>query len=134
MGQKDFQQCMIIKKLLETTAIPAKLHICPTLRETDGLAMSSRNMRLTPEEREKAPQINRTLRYMKENLKRLSFEDIKRNAWKQLEDAGFQPDYIEIANADNLQLLDKPLQEGQMVMLIAAKLGEIRLIDNMVTD
>jgi pantoate--beta-alanine ligase len=134
MGQKDFQQCMIIKKLLEITAIPAKLHICPTLRETDGLAMSSRNMRLTPEEREKAPQMSRTLRYMKENLKRLSFEDIKRNAWKQLEDAGFQPEYIEIANADNLQLLDKPLQEGRRVMLIAAKLGEIRLIDNMVTD
>ena len=134
MGQKDFQQCMIIRKLLEITAIPAKLHICPTLRETDGLAMSSRNMRLTPEERQKAPQISRTLRYMEENLKRLSFEDIKRNAWRQLEDAGFQPDYIEIANADNLQLLDKPLQEGRMVMLIAAKLGEIRLIDNMMTD
>ena len=134
MGQKDFQQCMIIRKLLEITAIPAKLHICPTLRETDGLAMSSRNMRLTPEERQKAPQISRTLRYMEENLKRLSFEDIKRNAWRQLEDAGFQPDYIEIANADNLQLLDKPLPEGRMVMLIAAKLGEIRLIDNMVTD
>jgi pantoate--beta-alanine ligase len=96
--------------------------------------MSSRNMRLTLEEREKAPQISRTLRYMKENLKQLPFEDIKRNARKQLEDAGFQPDYIEIADANDLRLLEKPLAEGPMVILIAAKLGEIRLIDNMVTD
>lgn len=134
MGQKDFQQCMIIKKLLEITGFPAKLHICATLRETDGLAMSSRNMRLTPEQRAIAPQISRTLLYIKENLYKLPFADIKRNAHKQLEDAGFQPDYVEIADANTLQLLEKPLPEGPMVMLIAAKLGEIRLIDNMVTN
>ncbi|WP_346320659.1 pantoate--beta-alanine ligase [Chitinophaga sp. YIM B06452] len=133
MGQKDFQQCMIIKKLLEITGIPAKLHIIPTLRETDGLAMSSRNMRLSPSERQTAIQISRTLLYMKENIKQLPFDIIKQNAWKQLEDAGFQPDYIEIADAENLQLLKEPLPSGQMVMLIAAKLGEVRLIDNMVT-
>ncbi|RPD38136.1 pantoate--beta-alanine ligase [Chitinophaga barathri] len=133
MGQKDFQQCMIIKRLLEITGIPAKLHICPTLRETDGLAMSSRNMRLSPSERQTAAQISRTLLYIKENVKQLPFPEIKQNAWKQLQDAGFQPDYVEIANADDLQLLDKPLPSGQMVMLIAAKLGEIRLIDNMLT-
>lgn len=133
MGQKDFQQCMIIKKLLEITGIPAKLHIIPTLRETDGLAMSSRNMRLSPAERQTATQISRTLLYMKENIKQLPFDAIKQNAWKQLEEAGFQPDYIEIAGAENLQLLKEPLPSGQMVMLIAAKLGEVRLIDNMVT-
>ena len=51
-----------------------------------------------------------------------------------MQDAGFQPDYVEIADADNLQLLNEPLPSGRMVMLIAAKLGEVRLIDNMVTD
>ncbi len=134
MGQKDFQQCMIIKKLLGITGIPAKLHIIPTLRETDGLAMSSRNMRLSPAERQTAVQVSRTLLYMKENIKRLPFDTIRQQAWKQLQDAGFQPDYVEIADADNLQLLNEPLPSGRMVMLIAAKLGEVRLIDNMVTD
>ncbi|MGN7723899.1 pantoate--beta-alanine ligase [Chitinophaga sp. 22620] len=134
MGQKDFQQCMIIKRLLEITGIPAKLHIIPTLRETDGLAMSSRNMRLSPSERQTAVQVSRTLLYMKENIKQLPFDTIKKNAWKQLQDAGFQPDYVEIADAENLQLLQSPLPSGRMVMLIAAKLGEVRLIDNMITE
>jgi pantoate--beta-alanine ligase len=131
MGQKDFQQCMIIKRLLEITEIPSKLHICPTLRENDGLAMSSRNMRLSQTERQTATQISRTLTYMKAHLRQLPFNILKQNAHKQLQDAGFQPDYIEIADTDNLQLLDKPINK-EMVMLIAAKLGEIRLIDNMI--
>jgi pantoate--beta-alanine ligase len=134
MGQKDFQQCMIIKRLLEITGIPAKLHIIPTLRETDGLAMSSRNMRLSPAERQTAVQVSRTLLYMKENIKQLPFGIIKKNAWKQLQDAGFQPDYVEIADAENLRLLQSPLPSGRMVLLIAAKLGEVRLIDNMITE
>ncbi len=131
MGQKDFQQCMIIKRLLEITEIPSKLHICPTLRENDGLAMSSRNMRLNQTERQTATQISRTLTYMKEHIRQIPFDILKQNAHKQLQDAGFQPDYVEIADTDNLQLLDKPINK-EMVMLIAAKLGEIRLIDNMI--
>jgi pantoate--beta-alanine ligase len=131
MGQKDFQQCMIIKKLLEITAIPSKLHICPTLRENDGLAMSSRNMRLNQTERQTATQISRTLTWMKENIQQLPFPVLKEKAGNQLQDTGFQIDYVEIANADNLQLLSAPIQTD-MVMLIAAKLGEIRLIDNMI--
>lgn len=133
MGQKDFQQCMIIKRLLETTQIPSKLHISATLRENDGLAMSSRNMRLNQTERQTATQISRTLTYLKENIRQLPFNTLKQNARKQLQDAGFQPDYIEIADADNLQLLNAPV-EKEMVMLIAAKLGEVRLIDNMIVD
>lgn len=133
MGQKDFQQCMIIKKLLEITRIPSKLHICPTLRESDGLAMSSRNMRLNQTERQTATQISRSLTWMKENIQQLPFPVLKEKAGKQLQDTGFQVDYVEIANADNLQLLAEPIQTD-MVMLIAAKLGEIRLIDNMIIE
>lgn len=131
MGQKDYQQCMIIKRLLETTQIPSKLHICPTLREKDGLAMSSRNMRLDPAARQIATQISRTLTYAKENIRSLPFTTIKQNASKQLQDAGYQVDYIEIADAANLQLLQEPINR-EMVILAAAKLGEVRLIDNMV--
>ncbi|QEH42602.1 pantoate--beta-alanine ligase [Chitinophaga sp. XS-30] len=131
MGQKDYQQCMIIKRLLELTAIPSKLHICPTLREEDGLAMSSRNMRLDPRARQIAAQISQTLRYVKQNVRSIPFPDLKQNAAKQLQNAGYQVDYIEIANADDLALLNEPVA-GEMVALAAAKLGEIRLIDNMI--
>lgn len=130
MGQKDFQQCMIIKRLLEITGIPSKLHICPTLRENDGLAMSSRNLRLSSTERQVATAISKTLNYLKQNIKQQPFDRIKQNARKQLEDAGFQVDYIEIADASNLKLLSQPI-DTEMVVLTAAKLGEVRLIDNM---
>ncbi|RPE08374.1 pantoate--beta-alanine ligase [Chitinophaga lutea] len=130
MGQKDFQQCMIIKRLLEITGIPTALHICPTLRETGGLAMSSRNMRLSPEQRQTAIQISRTLTEIKEKARLLPFPALKENARNQLQNAGFQVDYVEIADAGNLKLLETAIP-GQMVALTAAKLGEIRLIDNM---
>ena len=130
MGQKDFQQCMIVKRLLEITGNAAELHICPTLRETDGLAMSSRNMRLTAEQRQTATQISRTLSEIKENARLHSFEILKENARQQLQNTGFQVDYIEIANAGNLAILETAIP-GPMVVLAAAKLGDIRLIDNM---
>src|SRR6185503_13424353 len=71
LGQKDYQQCMVIKKLIELIGLndTIKVNICPTLREVDGLAMSSRNTRLLPDERIKATTISAALRYIKENLK-----------------------------------------------------------------
>lgn len=130
MGQKDFQQCMIIKRLLEITGSPATLHICPTLREADGLAMSSRNMRLSPDQRQKAPQISRSLTHLTTAIRDRPFAQLKETARTGLQNAGFQVDYVEIADAGNLQLLEQPIP-GKMVALVAAKLGEIRLIDNM---
>lgn len=130
MGQKDFQQCMIIKRLLEITGIPCQLHICPTLREADGLAMSSRNMRLSPEERKTAVQISRSLKALVRNIRQQPFGELRETARNELENAGFLVDYIEIADAGNLQILSAPIP-GPMVALAAAKLGEIRLIDNM---
>lgn len=133
MGQKDYQQCMIIKRLLEITQILSKLHICPTLRESDGLAMSSRNMRLDPAARQIATHISRSLNYVKENINSLPFPEIKQNASKQLQEAGYQVDYVEIADANDLRLLQEPIN-GKMVALAAAKLGEVRLIDNILID
>ncbi|WP_119080248.1 pantoate--beta-alanine ligase [Chitinophaga alhagiae] len=130
MGQKDFQQCMIIKRLLEITGIPCVLHIRPTLREADGLAMSSRNMRLSAEERKTAVQVSRSLKTLVRNIRLQPFGELKETARNELKNAGFLVDYIEIADAGNLQLLSGPIP-GPMVALAAAKLGEIRLIDNM---
>ncbi len=94
MGQKDFQQCMIIKRLLEITGISTSLYICPTLREPDGLAMSSRNMRLSHEQRETAVEISRTLQWVKDNLRSRPFSQLREEGLARLNAAGFQPDYL----------------------------------------
>ncbi len=130
MGQKDFQQCMIIKRLLEITNSPVNLHICPTLRETDGLAMSSRNMRLTPEQRGQAVEISRTLQWVKDNLSSRPFPGLQEEGLARLAAAGFIPDYLALASAEDLRLLEATVA-GPMAILVAAKLGDIRLIDNM---
>lgn len=130
MGQKDFQQCMIIKRLLEITGINTQLHICPTLREDDGLAMSSRNMRLTPEQRATAVEISRTLQWVKDNLAARPFPELQAEGLARLEAAGFEPDYLELASGNDLRLLEAP-EDGPMAILVAARLGDIRLIDNM---
>ncbi len=133
LGQKDFQQCLIIKKLAELIHLPVELVICPTLREPDGLAMSSRNLRLTATVREKAPAIFHCLQYIRDYIRLLPVEIIKENVSKSLQQAGFSVDYVEIADVATLQLLlTPPEQPGKMVALIAAKIAGIRLIDNMV--
>lgn len=131
MGQKDYQQCMVINHLISTKEIPTKLHIAPTLRESDGLAMSSRNMRLTKENRQTAVAISQTLKQMKMQLKPGSLQKIKEDAAAFLTSKGFKVDYTEIAHAETLALLDNWNGSDPVVALIAAYLGEVRLIDNM---
>jgi len=131
MGQKDYQQCMAINHLISTQQIPAELHIAPTLRETDGLAMSSRNMRLTKEDRQTAVAISQTLNQMKTKLKPGSLQKIKDDATAFLTSKGFKVDYTEIAHADTLSLVDNWNGTDPLVALIAAYIGGIRLIDNM---
>ncbi|QNA42837.1 pantoate--beta-alanine ligase [Lacibacter sediminis] len=131
MGQKDYQQCMVINHLIETQKIPTKLHIAPTLRESDGLAMSSRNMRLTKEDRQTAVAISQTLTQMKMQLQPGSLQKIKDDATAFLTSKGFRVDYTEIAHADTLALVNNWNGTDPVVALIAAYIGEIRLIDNM---
>lgn len=133
LGQKDYQQCMVIQKLIELIGhTEIKLNICPTLREIDGLAMSSRNMRLNKEEREKAPFIYQTLRYIKDNLKKGDLNGLKATASTKLAEQGFKPDYIEIANASTLELVNQWDGKQKLVVVVAAFLNEVRLIDNMI--
>lgn len=130
MGQKDFQQCMIIRRLLEITQLSVTLHICPTRRETDGLAMSSRNLRLSANERQLATAIFNVLTDIKEKVRVAPLNELKAKGIAQLEAQGFLVDYIEIADAHNLRIVTAPIPES-MVVLAAAKLNEVRLIDNM---
>lgn len=131
LGQKDFQQCMVIRKMIELENLPIETVICPTLRETDGLAMSSRNMRLDKAAREKAVEISRTLLHLKTSVKAGDLAELKTAAVKQLNRTGFKTDYVEIADADTLELIGRWDGKRKLVALCAAFLGEVRLIDNM---
>jgi len=132
MGQKDYQQCMVINRLLQLTGNSEKiqLHVCPTLREPDGLAMSSRNRRLNTAQRETAVTIYHTLSFLKEQLKAGDLEAIQKTALDQLQSAGFRTDYLVIADATTLQPVTCWDGKQQLVALVAAFLGEVRLIDN----
>src|SRR6186713_1339041 len=136
LGQKDYQQCMVIKKLIELIGLEDKIkvNICPTLREENGLAMSSRNTRLLPGDRIKAATISQALRYIKENLKTGDTKKIKDEAKEMLLQKGFLVDYVEIADADTLELIENWNGKEKIVALAAAFLNNVRLIDNMVIN
>jgi pantoate--beta-alanine ligase len=135
LGQKDYQQCMVISKLIELTGMNhIKINICPTLREDDGLAMSSRNMRLSDEERKKSNLIFQTLQFIRSNIREGNLEEIKDLACTMLLKEGFKIDYVEIANSNTLQPVEQWNGSDKMVALIAAFLNEVRLIDNMLLN
>ena len=130
LGQKDYQQCIVLKKMISDLNIPININICPTVREADGLAMSSRNLRLSEDERKKASLIFETLTRMKEQIQTKNFSILKEEAKKDLEHSGFKVDYIEIANANNLNLLSQWAPSTPIIAVCAAYLNEVRLIDN----
>jgi pantoate--beta-alanine ligase len=132
MGQKDYQQCLVIKELMTQKQLPGVLHICPTLRESDGLAMSSRNLRLTPEERNVAVEIFHTLEFLKANITKGSLLDLKAEANHRLVGHGFKPDYVEIADAETLELIADWDGTRRLLGVIAAFQKDVRLIDNMI--
>lgn len=133
LGQKDYQQSMVIKKLIELIGLHNKVRVtvCPTLREQDGLAMSSRNARLLADERTKATTIFTSLRYITENLKPGNTKKIKDTAKEMLLQNGFRTDYIEIADADTLGLVEDWDGNQKVVVLAAAFINNVRLIDNL---
>jgi len=136
LGQKDYQQCMVIKKLLALTGLSNAIlvNICPTLRESDGLAMSSRNVRLSEHERKKATAIFRNLSFIKENLTTGDLKGLKETAFRNLSEVGFKVDYIEIADANDLSIIDDWDGQKKLVALAAAFMTEVRLIDNILLN
>ncbi len=133
-GQKDYQQCMVIKKLIQLTPAFAHIHIhiVPTLRETGGLAMSSRNLLLSHDEKQKAENIFKTLQYIKQHLTQGNLQPLLHQAFHQLEQAGLEPDYVAIADAQTLNPITNWDGQQPLVALVAAFLGATRLIDNLV--
>lgn len=132
MGLKDYQQCMVVKRLMKIMQSDIAFIGCDTVREPDGLAMSSRNLRLSEEQRKKAPAIYQTLQMVNQELKPGGLKTLKERAVRKLEAGGFKVDYVEIANADSLEIVDSWNGKDHLVALAAAFLGEVRLIDNIV--
>ncbi len=136
LGQKDYQQCMVIGKLIALTGMKDAIRVivCPTLREEDGLAMSSRNLRLSAHERALSPLIFNSLSYVKEHLKPGSVAELKSEALKMLVAAGLKPDYLEIADVTSLDPVELWDGHQKLILLCAVWINEIRLIDNMIVN
>lgn len=132
-GEKDFQQLQVIRTLTRDLDIPVQIIGVPTVREADGLAMSSRNIRLAPAERARAPELYRVLRETADRISRgADVDDACKAALVAMEAAGFAPvEYFELRDADTLAVPDmtaKPPPPRRL--LTAAWLGNTRLIDN----
>jgi pantoate--beta-alanine ligase len=129
-GEKDFQQLTVIRRMVADLCMPVAIIGAPTVRDADGLAMSSRNQYLTAAERALAPTIHATLQAAAQRLAAgdAEFASIERAGVQALESAGFRPDYFAVRDASNL---NAPLAGTRaLVVLTAARIGKARLIDN----
>jgi pantoate--beta-alanine ligase len=133
-GQKDFQQLKVIERMVRDLSLPVKVVAAPTQRADDGLALSSRNQYLSGSERALAPQIHETLRQMRELIgKGHAWRVVEQAAASRLIRAGFEPDYAVVRRAEDLAEPGEGERQG-LVALIAARLGQTRLIDNLLFD
>ena len=130
-GEKDYQQLAIIKKMIEKTKLPVKIHGVPTLREEDGLAMSSRNVRLTETQRKEATIIYETLEKVKEWFKVISLEEIKQKVTDIFRNSNFELEYFVIADEKTLKETDYFYKDKNYRAFIVAYADTVRLIDNM---
>ena len=138
-GKKDYQQLMIIRRMAQQFALPVEIIPAQTIRDADGLALSSRNGYLTSDERIEAPELYKILQQMQESIhlaqnpSQQILKNIEQAAKELIRARGWQPDYLAIQQQHNL-LEPTPEQLAQnvpLVILAAAKLGKTRLIDNL---
>ena len=138
-GKKDYQQLMIVRRMAHQFALPVDIIPAETVRADDGLALSSRNVYLTNDERAEAPELYRTLHQVRQDVLetvlqgQASHEEVTNKAMEYLRGRGWQPDYVAVRRRSDLQ---KPTPENiaagePLVVLTASKLGKTRLIDNL---
>lgn len=130
-GLKDYQQYLVIKTLAEKEHIDTEIIGCPTIRETDGLAMSSRNRLLSEKERATASVIFQVMNRVKKSLLTTDLSLLKEQSFQALKEAGLEPEYFEIADADTLLPIVEVKEHKKVRAFVAANLGKARLIDNM---
>ncbi len=132
MGQKDFQQFSIVGHMIQQLGLPVELVMVPTVREADGLAMSSRNVRLSEEQRMAAPMIFQTLSWAKTQLGTLPIAEIEAEAMQRLSSLpDFRPEYFQIVDGRTLLPVVDPEGHEWIVACVASWVGEVRLIDNL---
>jgi pantoate--beta-alanine ligase len=129
-GQKDAQQALVIKRLVRDLDMPVRVEVVPTVREPDGLAMSSRNAYLTEEERERALGLSRALDAADREVAagRRDAQSVIAAARGELDARGIDPEYLELRSADDLSPADRV--NGRTLLAVAARVGRARLIDN----
>jgi pantoate--beta-alanine ligase len=129
MGQKDYQQIMVVNRMIALMNIPVKMVMCPIEREPDGLAMSSRNVHLSPTDRQHALVLSRTLNWVKKHFDIDNLAQLQQQAMQLLSaEADVQPEYLEIVDGETLLPAGK--HSTTIVALTAARVGKTRLIDN----
>jgi len=133
-GQKDYQQQLVIRRLVEDLRLPLKIVAAPTLREEDGLALSSRNQYLSEEQRAVAPTLYSVLQGVGKDLQagKRNYEELEQHAMDALGSAGFDPEYFGIRRSENLEPPDR--DNDEVVVLAAVRLGNARLIDNILVS
>lgn len=133
-GQKDLQQCLIVKRLVADLSFPLELIICPIVRESNGLAMSSRNRRLSPQEQEIATHLFKALQIAENLLSNAPFDKIRKEVAAYLgQIPEIELEYFEIADGETLQSLDA-IGNKPVALCIAAFVGGVRLIDNVLAQ
>ena len=131
-GQKDAQQALVIRRLVRDLALPVRISVCPTVREPDGLAMSSRNAYLTADDRRRAPALHRALEAADAMVARGQRDSaaVLAAARSQLESAHVEPEYVELRSTTDLLPVERV--NGSTLLAVAARVGRARLIDNTV--
>jgi pantoate--beta-alanine ligase len=132
-GQKDYQQFLVVEKMVEIYSLDIDLIMCPTLREADGLAMSSRNVRLSPKGRQQALAIVKTLIGFQETYLNLGLGEARDQAIRKLtESEGLTLEYFEVCEPQTLRTVHSAEKGDQLVVLVAAWVDGVRLIDNII--
>jgi pantoate--beta-alanine ligase len=129
-GQKDAQQCLVVRKLVRDLSLPVRIEVCPTVRDPDGLALSSRNAHLSPQERLQALSLSRALAAAAAAAMAgaRNTPAIRAAAQGILDDAGVRTEYFQLVDPDTLLPVDRI--DGPVLALVAAEVGSTRLIDN----
>lgn len=133
-GQKDFQQVLMIENMVAYFKLPVRIISCPIIREEDGLAMSSRNIHLNEADRKNALVLSKALSYVKDHFEEKTIPELLAEAKEMISAvAGVELDYFTIANGKTL-LPENNKNQSDLVALVAAKVGQTRLIDNMLLN
>ncbi len=132
LGEKDFQQLVLIRWLLSDLSLNLEVHAAPIVRDSAGLALSSRNRYLSPAQLKLAPELQRTIAAVAADIRSgaRAFDELEARATSALEAKGFGVDYVEVRDAASLRRPQRDASSDTLIVLAAAKLGRARLIDN----